>query len=184
MTSELLIRARDSALVVIDMQERLVPAMIAPARTIRNARLLLQAANKTGVPALLTEQYPHGLGHTIAEIRTAAGGAEIIAKMHFSCMEDSGFAAAFKALDRRQTILTGMEAHICVVQTAASLVEEGYEVFVVSDATASRTLESEAACLARLSAAGVSIVTTEMVIFEWLGQAGTDAFREMLPLIK
>jgi len=77
-----------------------------------------------------------------------------------------------------------MEAHICVVQTAASLVEEGYEVFVVSDATASRTLESENACLARMNAAGVSIVTTEMVIFEWLGQAGTVAFKEMLPLIK
>ena len=77
-----------------------------------------------------------------------------------------------------------MEAHICVVQTAASLVEEGYEVFVVSDATASRTIESEQACLARLSAEGVSIVTTEMVVFEWLGKAGTTAFKELLPLIK
>lgn len=166
------------------MQERLVPAMIAPARTIKNARLLLQAAAKTGVPALLTEQYPQGLGHTIPEIRKAAGDAAVIPKMHFSCMEDQGFSAAFRELGRRQAILTGMEAHICVVQTAASLVEEGYEVFVVSDATASRTAESEMACLARLSAAGVSIVTTEMVIFEWLGQAGTEAFRQMLPLIK
>lgn len=180
----MLIRARESALVVIDMQERLVPAMMAPARTIKNACLLLHAAQKTNVPALLTEQYPKGLGRTIPEIRKAAGAAKILPKMHFSCMENADFAAAFKALDRRQAILTGMEAHICVMQTAASLVEGGYEVFVVSDATASRTLESETACLARLSAAGVSIVTTEMVIFEWLGQAGTDAFKEMLPLIK
>ncbi len=180
----MLIRAHDSALVVIDMQERLVPAMIAPARTIKNTRLLLQAAIKTDVPALLTEQYPKGLGHTIPEIMTAAGNARVLPKMHFSCMEDSNFAAAFRSLGRRQAILTGMEAHICVVQTAASLVEEGYEVFVVSDATASRTTESESACLARLSAAGVSIVTTEMVVFEWLGQAGTEAFKEMLPLIK
>ncbi|PHQ94142.1 MAG: hydrolase [Marinosulfonomonas sp.] len=180
----MLIRALDSALVVIDMQERLVPAMIAPARTIRNTRLLLLAASKTNVPALLTEQYPKGLGNTVSEIKKAAGDAEIFPKIHFSCMEDSGFARSFKALGRRQAILTGMEAHICVVQTAASLVEEGYEVFVVSDATASRTLESEAACVARLSAAGVSIVTTEMVIFEWLGRAGTDGFKEMLPLIK
>lgn len=180
----MLIRAHDSALVVIDMQERLVPAMMAPARTLKNTRLLLQAAEKTGVPALLTEQYPPGLGPTISEIKVAAGAATILPKMHFSCMEDPTFAKAFKALGRRQAILTGMEAHICVVQTAASLVEEGYEVFVVSDATASRTLESEKACLARLNAAGVSIVTTEMVIFEWLGQAGTIAFKEMLPLIK
>lgn len=180
----MLIRAHDSALIVIDMQERLVPAMIAPARTIRNTRLLLQAAKKTDVPALLTEQYPKGLGATIPEIKSAAGTAEILPKMHFSCMEDSGFAEAFKSLNRRQAILTGMEAHICVVQTAGSLVEEGFEVFVVSDATASRTVESEAACLARLSAVGVSIVTTEMVIFEWLGKAGTDAFKKILPLIK
>lgn len=180
----MLIRAQDSALVVIDMQERLVPAMLAPARTIRNTRLLLQAAAITGVPSLLTEQYPKGLGATVPEIAKAAGDSRILPKMHFSCMEDQGFSAAFKDLDRRQAILTGMEAHICVVQTAASLVEEGYEVFVVSDATASRTAESESACLARLSAAGVSIVTTEMVIFEWLGRAGTDAFKQMLPLIK
>lgn len=180
----MLIRARDSALVVIDMQERLVPAMQAPARTIRNTRTLLRAAEITGVPALLTEQYPDGLGHTIPEITAVAGKSAILPKMHFSCMEDQGFEKAFRALGRRQAILTGMEAHICVVQTAASLVEAGYDVFVVSDATASRTLESEQACLARLSAAGVSIVTTEMVVFEWLGQAGTVAFKEMLPLIK
>ena len=99
-------------------------------------------------------------------------------------MEDAAFSQAFKSLGRPQAILAGMEAHICVMQTAASMVEEGFEVFVVSDATASRTLESETACLARLSAAGVSIVTTEMVVFEWLGQAGTQAFKEILPLIK
>lgn len=180
----MLIRAHDSALVVIDMQERLVPAMQAPARTIRNTRLLLQAAAKTGVPALLTEQYPQGLGPTVPEIRKAAAGSTILPKMHFSCMEDRDFATAFRSLGRRQAVLTGMEAHICVVQTAASLVEEGFDVFVVSDATASRTIESEQACLARLGAGGVSIVTTEMVIFEWLGRAGTDAFKEMLPLIK
>lgn len=180
----MLIRPSDSALIVIDMQERLVPAMQAPARTIKNTRLLLQAAEKTGVPALLTEQYPQGLGHTIPQIVEAAGDSPILPKMHFSCMEDPGFLKAFKALDRPQAILVGMEAHICVVQTAASLVEEGYQVFVVSDATASRTIESEAACLARLNAGGVSIVTTEMVVFEWLGQAGTAAFKEMLPLIK
>lgn len=180
----MLIRAQDSALIVIDVQERLVPAMQAPARTIKNTRILLQAAEKTGVPAILTEQYPQGLGHTIPEIRKAAGESMILPKMHFSCMEDRNFAAAFRALGRRQAVLAGMEAHICVVQTASSLVEEGFDVFVVSDATASRTIESEQACLARLSASGVSIVTTEMVVFEWLGKAGTEAFKEMLALIK
>ena len=122
------------------------------------------------VPALLTEQYPEGLGPTVASIKIAAGPAPILPKLHFSCMHDSRFANAFTSLNRRQAILTGMEAHICVVQTAASLVDLGYEVFVVSDATASLSK--------------VSIVTTEMVIFEWLGQAGTPAFKEILPLIK
>ena len=180
----MLIRAHESILVVVDMQERLVPAMMAPARTIKNTRLLLKVAEKTNVPALLTEQYPEGLGATIPEIKMAGPAAKVFPKMHFSCMEDPDFSKTFKSLNRRQAILTGMEAHICVAQTAGSLVEEGFEVFVVSDATASRTLESEAACLARLSAVGVSIVTTEMVIFEWLGKAGTDTFREILPLIK
>jgi nicotinamidase-related amidase len=179
----MLIRAADSVLVVIDMQERLVPAMQAPARTLRNARTLLRAAELVGVPTLLTEQYPQGLGRTVPEIASATRSAPL-PKMHFSCMEDEGFASAFRGLGRRQAVLSGMEAHICVMQTAASLLEEGFEVFVVSDATASRTLDSERACIERLSAAGAGIVTTEMVVFEWLGRAGTPAFKELLPLIR
>ncbi|MFK7994309.1 MAG: hydrolase [Granulosicoccus sp.] len=180
----MLIRARDSILVVIDIQEKLVPAMQAPARTIRNASLLLNAANACAVPAILTEQYPRGLGPTVPEIARLAGENPIIEKLHFSCMEDSGFRGRFTALDRRQAILVGMEAHVCVVQTAASLIEADYEVFVVSDATASRTIDSEAACITRLNSSEASIVTTEMVVFEWLGKAGTPAFKELLPLIK
>ena len=179
----MLIRAADSAFVVIDMQERLVPAMQAPARTLRNTRTLLRAADLVGVPVLLTEQYPEGLGRTVPEIAQATS-AQPIRKMHFSCMEDAGFASAFRATGRRQAVIAGMEAHICVMQTAASLLEEGIEVFVVSDATASRTPDSEQACLRRLGAGGAGIVTTEMVVFEWLGRAGTPAFKEMLPHIR
>lgn len=179
----MLIRAADSVLVVIDMQERLVPAMQAPARTLRNARLLLRAAEMLDVRVILTEQYPRGLGQTVPEIASATQAVPL-AKLHFSCMEDEAFAASFRGFGRRQAVLAGMEAHICVMQTAASLLEEGYEVFVVSDATASRSLESERACIDRLSAAGAGIVTTEMVVFEWLGQAGTPAFRELLSHIR
>jgi nicotinamidase-related amidase len=179
----MLIRASQSVLCVIDMQERLVPAMQAPARTLRNTQTLLAVAEEIDVPVLLTEQYPKGLGRTVREIREVTT-APALEKMHFSCMEDPGFAAAYMALDRPQVILTGMEAHICVMQTAASLMEAGREVFVVSDATASRSLESEKACLDRLGACGAGIVTTEMVVFEWLGRAGTDAFKTALRLIK
>jgi nicotinamidase-related amidase len=180
----MLIRAEDSVLVVIDMQERLVPAMQAPARTIKNTRLLLTAAKACNVPTIITEQYPKGLGPTVSEIKASFPESPIIEKMHFSCMEDPQFKATFTSLNRKQAILVGMEAHICVVQTAASLIEQNYEVFVVSDATASRTVESEEACKVRLSASGAHIVTSEMVIFEWLGKAGTPAFKAVLPLIK
>ena len=180
----MLIRAKDSVLVVIDVQERLVPAVQAPARTLRNTQTLLAAARECAVPVILTEQYPEGLGSTVPEIAAAAAGAAIIPKMHFSCMEEEGFAEAFRALERKQAVLVGMEAHICVVQTAASLLEGGYDVFVVSDATASRTLESEQACLARMTASGAHVVTTEMVVFEWLGKAGTPAFKRLLPAIR
>lgn len=179
----MLIRAQDSALIVIDMQDRLVPAMQSPARTIRNTRTLLSVAEELAIPTLLTEQYPAGLGHTVSDIAKATT-APVLEKLHFSCMEDPGFAKAFRDLGRRQAVLAGMEAHICVMQTAASMMEEGIEVFVVSDATASRTLESEQACLARLGACGAGIVTTEMAVFEWLGRAGTPAFKKVLHLIK
>ncbi|MFN0262906.1 hydrolase [Tepidamorphus sp. 3E244] len=179
----MLIRASDSVLVVIDMQERLVPAMQAPARTIRNTKTLIAAATEMDVPILLTEQYPKGLGRTVPEIASITE-APVFSKMHFSCMEDEAFGQAFRDLGRKQAVISGMEAHICVVQTAASLIEEDYEVFVVSDATASRTLESEHACIQRLSAIGAGIVTTEMVVFEWLGQAGSDHFKRILPLVK
>ena len=182
----MLIHADNSCLIVIDMQERLVAAMQAPARTIRNARILITAAQELAVPVLLTEQYPKGLGATVPELAKAATAAHaaILPKMHFSCMEDQDFATAFAATGRKQAVIAGMEAHICVMQTAISLMDQSYEVFVVTDATSSRTLESEKACLDRLQACGAGIVTTEMVVFEWLGRAGTPAFKALLPLIK
>ena len=96
--AKVLIKARDSALVVIDMQERLISAMAAPTHAIKNTHLLLQVAAKTMVPALLTEQYPEGLGPTVAAIKIAAGPAPILPKLHFSCMQDSRFANAFTSL--------------------------------------------------------------------------------------
>lgn len=180
----MLIRSSDSCLIVIDMQERLVPAMQAPARTIKNAKLLISVARELDIPVLLTEQYPKGLGQTVKEIASVSQGLPVLEKMHFSCMEDQHFADTFRALGRKQAVIAGMEAHICVMQTAVNLMDEGYEVFVVTDATSSRTLESERACLDRLGACGAGIVTTEMVVFEWLGKAGTDAFKKLLPLVK
>ena len=180
----MLIKPDQSCLIVIDIQERLVPAMQAPARVIRNTRTLMMAATRLGVPMRLTEQYPKGLGHIVPELGELARNGKTFEKMHFSCMNEPAFAAEFKSLNRRQAVIVGMEAHICVMQTGVDLMEQGFEIFVVTDATASRTLESEKACLDRLSAAGAGIVTTEMVVFEWLGRAGTPEFKELLREIK
>lgn len=180
----MLIKAGSSSLIVIDMQERLVPAMQAPARTLKNTRLLMKTADELGIPVMVTEQYPKGLGRTVKEIQSASNSFSSYEKMHFSCMEEPIFAEDFRSHGRKQAIITGMEAHICVMQTAAQLMEEGFQVFVVTDATSSRTLESERACLERLQAIGAGIVTTEMVVFEWLSKAGTLAFKKILPLIK
>lgn len=180
----MLIKPEESCLVVIDIQEKLVPAMQAPARVIRNTALLMKAADRLGIPILMTEQYPAGLGRIVPQLQGIADSAEVIEKIHFSCMNEGAFRDRFVELGRRQAVITGMEAHICVMQTGADLMEKGFEIFVVTDATASRSLDSEKACLDRLGASGAGIVTTEMVVFEWLGRAGTDEFREILPLIK
>ncbi len=180
----MLIDPQNSCLIVIDMQERLVPAMQAPAKTIKNAGTLMQAASRLLVPTLLTEQYPKGLGRTVPDLLKYQGNAPVLEKLHFSCMKDVTFAETFKSLGRKQAVIAGMEAHICVLQTGMDLMQQGYEIFIVTDATSSRTPESEKACLDRLSAAGAGIVTTEMVVFEWLGQAATPEFKELLPLVK
>lgn len=180
----MLIKPEQSCLVVIDIQEKLVPAMQAPAKVIRNTKLLMTAADRLGIPILMTEQYPKGLGRIVPQLQGIAPGAQVFEKIHFSCMNEQAFQQAYEATGRRQAVITGMEAHICVMQTGVDLMDRGNEIFVVTDATSSRTLESEKACLDRLGAAGAGIVTTEMVVFEWLGQAGTEAFKEMLPFIK
>lgn len=178
------VRAEHSVLVIIDLQEKLVPAVKESASTLHNASLLLTAARICQVPSLISEQYPEGLGKTVATITEAAGDSPVFSKLHFSCMEDTSFRSAFTQLGRNQAVLAGSESHVCVAQTAASLIELGYEVFFVADATASRALNSKITAQMRMSAAGAQIVTTEMVVFEWLGKAGTPEFKSLLPLIK
>jgi nicotinamidase-related amidase len=125
-----------------------------------------------------------GLGPSVAAIKDVAVDAEFFEKIHFSCTREPGVVDKLKATGRQQIILTGMEAHVCVLQTALGLLEAGFDVFLVADATSSRTPENRQAAIERLRHAGVHIATTEMVLFEWLEKAGTAAFRAALPLIK
>lgn len=166
-------------LLVVDIQVRLMPAIADGPGVIANTGRLLAAARMLDVPTLFTEQNAGGLGPTVPDLAPQPGAA--FAKMSFGAAQAPGF------LDRigdRDLVVTGCEAHICVLQTALGLLEVGRRVCVVADAVGSRRSENRAAGLARMAAHGAEIVTTEMVVFEWLGTARHPRFREAVKLIK
>lgn len=179
----MLISAEKSCLMIIDVQDKLVPAMSDMGPVIENIRILMLAAEKLAVPTLVSEQYPKGLGHTIPAILSLV--TEVVSeKICFSGMADDGFASRLHNLGRRQVVMVGIEAHVCVLQTAMHLLNRGVHVFVVADATTSRTNRSHDLALQRLAAGGAAIVSTEMVVFEWLERAGTADFKELMKIIK
>ncbi len=180
----MLISVDRSCLLVIDIQDRLAPTMANPDMVIDNTTVLLKAAGTLGVPVLVSEQYPRGLGPTVPELAALVPPDSLVEKVHFSCMGDKGFVRRFREIGRTQVVLVGIEAHVCVLQTAEQLVESGCDVFVVADATSSRTIANHGAALERMRADGARIVTTEMVAFEWLARAGTPQFKEISALIK
>ncbi len=184
MRTELLDRAR-SVLVVVDVQERLMPAIHEAPRLLRRIELLAKAARALGVPAILTEQYPQGLGPTVAAVKAALpDGVEPVVKIDFSCAGVPAFAARLAAAGREQLVLAGVEAHVCVAQTALEFVATGKRVFLVADATGSRRPEDRAVALRRIERAGVTVTTAEAVVFEWLRRAGTAEFKALQPLLK
>ena len=173
-----------SCLLVVDIQERLAPKMAAPEQVIENSGVLMKAAARLSVPILVSEQYPRGLGHSVAEIAALAPVEAVVEKIHFSCLADDGFARRYSALQRPQAVVTGIEAHVCVLQTVEQLLDADADVFVVADATSSRDARNHSAAMDRLRDAGARIATTEMVVFEWLGRAATPEFKELSALIK
>ncbi len=173
-----------SCLLVVDVQERLMPAMADGEKAAGNIVTLLRAAQRLVVPVILSRQYPKGLGDIIDPVRDAAGDAPTYDKVEFSCFANHDLRKALGELSRDQFVLVGVESHVCVLQSALDLVGEGYQVAVVNDATASRQPASHTTAMARLAQHGADIVTTEMVIFEWLRQAGGEAFKELSSLIR
>ena len=180
----MLIDRAQSLLLVVDIQQKLAPAIHDGAAAIANNRRLLAAAERLGVPVFVSEQHVRGLGPTVPELLPLPASARRIDKMHFSCTREPGFLDTLAQTGRRQIHVTGMEAHVCVLQTVLGLLDAGYTVFLIGDAASSRTPENRATAIARAQAAGAEIVTTEMVLFEWLERAGTDDFRALLPFIK
>jgi len=184
----MLIGRDSSCLLVVDIQEKLLPAMQDPMLVVRNTGILMQAAARLGVPVLVSEQYPQGLGPTVAELRHLVPAESILAKTAFSCADDPGLRQKLADLKRPQVIICGIEAHVCVLQTALGLSSDrgpdSLSPVVVADATSSRTIANREAALARLRGDGAQIATTEMVVFEWLGRAGTPEFKELSRLIR
>ena len=176
-----------SQLLVIDVQERLLPAMHEGAGMVGNCAVLMRVAHRLDIPVTISEQYRKGLGLTVAQLEAEKGDAVVLEKMHFSCAADSGLSARVRGLasdGRTQIVVCGIEAHVCVLQSALGFADGGLNVFVVSDAITSRATSSVEIAQRRFAANAVNLVTTEMVVFEWLHIAGTPVFKELSKLIK
>jgi len=174
----MLIDRHDSALLVVDMQERLVPAIKDWQRIVERAVWLLRVARRLEVPILACEQYPSGLGHTHPEVAAELPAGCIVEKRYFSALVE-GPDRFLRAGTPSQFVVCGAESHVCVLQTVADLCAKGKSVFVVDDAIGSRTDDSKRLALARMSSFGATVVNSEMVAFEWLRCAGDDTFREI-----
>ncbi len=173
--------ASTSCLLVVDVQERLAPAIHEGDRVVENAGWLIKLAREVDLPVRITEQYPRGLGHTVAALRSLVLDDELLEKIHFSCMESDHIRRELASLGRRQIIMAGTEAHVCVLQSALGLIQEGYEVYVVADAVSSRRPQDADLALERMRMEGVRVVSREMVAFEWLARADTELFRKVMP---
>jgi nicotinamidase-related amidase len=174
------------ALIVIDIQEKLLAPIFEKERLVRNSQLLIRLAGILKIPTLLSTQYSKGLGKTIPEVASLLPEVQPVEKVVFSCFGSDVFCSAVKRLpgNRNTLVLCGMESHICVAQTALAALREGYLVHVASDAVSSRTEWNWKVGLERMRSAGAVISSTEMVMYEALGSAGTSDFRAMLQYIK
>ena len=183
----MLVDASKSTLLLVDMQERLLPAMTGGAEAEQRCAILLKAAKALGVPVTVSEQYPKGLGHTVADLAAEIGNAPVFEKLAFSCWKDKPLKEhmiAHHEAGRPLVILAGIESHVCVMQTAADLSAAGFGVFAVADAMASRLPASHGLAMERMRQHGVAVVNAEMVVFELLGQAGTAEFKALSALVR
>lgn len=180
----MLMDATRSSLLIVDVQENLGPVMADPRQVYANCATLLRAADRLAVPVTVSEQYPRGIGPTMGELKVLVPEGAVVEKIHFSCADEPAIRARLHGFGRGQVVVAGIEAHVCVLQTCLGLKAAGYDVFVVGDACSSRNPANHQAALARMGAAGIGVVTTEMVLFEWLKRAGTPEFKDLLKWIK
>ena len=184
MPHETILRREQTALIVVDAQEKLLPAVHDSDAVLRAIRVLVEGARVLGVPVLVAEQYPKGLGPTVDALSNVLGDAPRHPKTSFSCLGDEPFLAALESLDRDQVLLCGIEAHVCVLQTALDVLENGWMAAVAADATSSRNPKHCDWALERLRRAGAVVTCVESALFEMLGAAGTEEFKAVSRLVK
>lgn len=172
------------ALVIIDIQEKLAVVMKEKDKVIRNCLHLIELSRLLNIPIILTEQYPKGLGTTVQEIRNALSEYKPIEKISFSCCDEPSFLNEIKKMNKKTLILTGMETHVCVLQTCIGLLSNGYNVHVVKDAICSRTKDNWETGIEFMRDAGAVITCTETVLFQLLKFAGTQEFKTIAARIK
>lgn len=177
------ININNSLFFIIDVQDKLV-AMLNEVEVKNSSIKLAKAAKILSIPTIVTEQYPKGLGSTIAEIKETLSEADFFEKTYFDALKDEKIFNAIKNYNKKQIIIFGIETHICVLQTVFNLLSKNYEVFVVKNACGSRNSENKKAALKRLERAGAQIVTEEMVLFELLESSKHPNFKEIQNLIK
>lgn len=182
--SEKLLSREQSVLVVVDLQKSLLKTIKVGQEIADNIKLLVQVAQTLEVPILYTTQNAEKLGGVIPELETLVGDTPVMDKLCFSCAGSDEFMKQLQSLGRAQIVLAGIEAHICILQTALDLVKAGYTIHTPYDAIASRQKRDWKYALLRLAHSGVIVSSVESVIYEWLQEAGTDLFRSVLPLLK
>jgi len=174
----------DTVLMMIDVQEQLAPQVQNSPALVAQTRILVDAARILEIPLLVTEQYPEGIGPTLPELKALLGNTPIISKRTFSCCREPRVMTILETLQRRQILICGIETHVCVFQTAADLVERGYQVQVAADAVSSRTEANKILGLTRIQQAGGAITSVESAIFELLETSACPEFKQILQLIK
>ena len=179
-----MLSAHNTCLVVIDIQEKLLPVMAEPQRVVKNTSVLIQTAKALNLPILWCQQVPKALGPTVSELFSLLEGVESINKSTFSGCGEALFLEKIDELNVQTAILCGIESHVCVFQTARDLIQHGLYVHVIADAVSSRTLENKTIGINRMAKEGATISSTEMLLFELLRDANHEKFRELAKLIR
>lgn len=175
----MLLQASQSLVLLIDMQQKLAPAIFDCKEVEQAAAWVLQVALQLDVPVWATEQYPQGIGATLPALAELIPETQVLQKMHFSALKEPHIASSLACTERKQIVVLGTEAHVCVLQSVMDLLALGYQVFVVVEAVGSRTEQNKQLALSRMQQAGAQIISKEMLAFEWLQCCGTDTFRQI-----